>query len=136
MSRQCRYLVLIAAMAMAIALEAGCSTKNPQWLSDPTTAYCASRLDQACLRDFAQNAYTDATANVVHQQEAPVHDEPVIHAKSDSSANGSGTHDSVREGNNNLGAAAESTPVKGSAQVDSAKAAPVASIEPDRKSVV
>lgn len=111
MNRHSRRSVLIAAMAIASGV--GCSTKNPQWLSDPTTAYCASHLDQACLRDFAQKAYTDATAKVVRQQEVPVHSDPVVKAESASSESGSEKKDTAHDANSKPGPAVESTPVHG-----------------------
>jgi hypothetical protein len=50
------------------SISAGCTTKNPEWLSAPNEAYCASQLDQMCIKDFARQAYTDATATVVSKR--------------------------------------------------------------------
>lgn len=49
---------------------AGCSTQNPEWLSKPSGAYCASRLTNQCLQDFAESAYMEATQKLVSSRSA------------------------------------------------------------------
>lgn len=48
----------------------GCAAKNPEWLTAPTGAYCASGLDDPCLKALAEKAYTDVTAKQVVAQSA------------------------------------------------------------------
>lgn len=46
----------------------GCVTKNPAWLDEPSTAYCASQLNQECIKGLAEKSYRDATASLVSRR--------------------------------------------------------------------
>ncbi|NVL50013.1 hypothetical protein F2S72_09710 [Pseudomonas syringae pv. actinidiae] len=60
-------------IALSLSLQ-GCATKNPDWLVNPTGAYCATRLTDPCLKAFAEKAYSDVTArHVVAQNAAQTH---------------------------------------------------------------
>lgn len=74
-------------VALALTSGAGCSAKNPAWLHESTSAFCTTRLDQTCLRELAQQSYSDATARVVEQQHpapsAPALVEPAVPNKNE-----------------------------------------------------
>jgi len=43
----------------------GCASNNPEWLAQPSGAFCADALTEKCLKAFAEKAYTESTARVV-----------------------------------------------------------------------
>lgn len=59
----------------------GCATKNPDWLTAPTGAFCASGLNDKCLKALAEKAYADATAKHVAAQAAEKAHEAEMAAK-------------------------------------------------------
>lgn len=52
-------------LLLAFLFLQGCTTKNPEWLTSPAGAYCASGLSDTCLKAFAEKAYADATGKQV-----------------------------------------------------------------------
>jgi len=52
-------------VALILVLGTGCAAKNPQWLIDPSSAFCSTGLAKECLKGFAEKSYTDATAKAV-----------------------------------------------------------------------
>jgi hypothetical protein len=80
------FCVLVGAAALLSG--AGCSTKNPEWLTAPSEAYCATQLDQPCLKDFARQAYTDATAKVVNKRKTLAAQKAVVPAVPEAKAVG------------------------------------------------
>lgn len=86
-------------ITLALVLGSGCSTKNPEWLSSPVGAFCASGLAADCLKAFAESAYSDAAAKAVRalEEEAAAaavdtrpqdDDEPMAGADADSETSG------------------------------------------------
>lgn len=64
-------------LGAALILGSGCAAKNPEWLTAPTGAFCASGLSDGCLKSLAEKAYADATAKQAAIQKsasAPVTD--------------------------------------------------------------
>jgi len=44
---------------------AGCASNNPEWLAQPSGAFCADAITKECLKAFAEKSYTESTARVV-----------------------------------------------------------------------
>nr|CEK41992.1 hypothetical protein PQBR57_0039 [Pseudomonas fluorescens SBW25] len=56
----------------------GCVSKNPEWLTAPTGAFCARGLNDDCLKDLAEKSYADATAKEVEDRKAAQAPAPVM----------------------------------------------------------
>lgn len=57
-------------LGTALVLGSGCATKNPEWLTGPTGAFCATGLNGSCLKALAEKSYADATAKEVAVRKA------------------------------------------------------------------
>jgi hypothetical protein len=52
-------------VALTLVLGTGCAANNPQWLTDPSSAFCSTGLAKECLQGLAEKSYTEATAKAV-----------------------------------------------------------------------
>jgi len=69
------------AIAVVLFVLSGCATKNPEWLSGPYGAFCATSIDEQCLKGFAEASYRDATARVATHRMAAAEDRAVTVSK-------------------------------------------------------
>lgn len=65
-------------LGTALVMGGGCVSKNPEWLTAPTGAFCAKGLNDGCLKALAEKSYADATAKEVADRKAAQAPAPVM----------------------------------------------------------
>lgn len=57
-------------LGTALGITGGCAGKSPEWLTAPSGAFCATGLNDVCLKALAEKSYVDATAKEVAIQKS------------------------------------------------------------------